>query len=144
MNLTCFFSRILSPNQNFISLLSLTLLIIFNVFQTVSRSSLVSKVGGQLLISSILGDYIDDRRVPIEQLTQRDINKTVELALHFFDSMKNVERNILNYIGLQRGTANHGVYISYSPEKNALERGRAGWVATRSAQMMVAWHCSGM
>lgn len=38
----------------------------------------------------------------------------------------------------------HGALISYRPDQEALTKGRAGVLGTRSTQMMVAFHCSGL
>lgn len=80
----------------------------------------------------------------MDQVTHKDVITKVNQALHFLDTMKTHENNILGPSMVQPGTPFHGVSISYAPEDESLARGRAGVVATRSTQMMVGWHCRGL
>lgn len=85
-----------------------------------------------------------DERTPIEKVTHQHIVTRVNSAVHFYDTMKTYESNLRPYNMVDQDSPFQGVLISYRPEASSLERGRAGVIGSRSSQMMVAYHCSGL
>lgn len=80
----------------------------------------------------------------MEQVTHQNVIDRVNHAVRFLDTMRVHENNIRGQSMVDKGSPFHGVLISYRPENASIARGRAGVVGTRSMQMMVAYHCSGL
>lgn len=80
----------------------------------------------------------------MSKVTHANVVEDVDKAVYFLETMKTHEQNIQSHNEVDLGTPFHGYLISYSPEKASFERGRAGVIASRATQMVVAWHCRGL
>lgn len=86
--------------------------------------------------------YRPDYDLGIE-ITERDLNSSVSFANSIVNSMRRLEMSLgWSDIKVKAGTPSHGMFISFVPEREAVDRGKDALIATKATIQLLYRFCN--
>lgn len=77
------------------------------------------------------------------KISEKDLNNSVVFANSVLNNMKRLETNLgWSDIRVKTGTPSHGMFISFSPDREAVKKGRDALIAMKAGVQLLNTFCN--